>query len=99
MSVLPENEIVYESEFRKDVHGMALEIQEKLADLIVILRNNPFDPRLHTKALDPPLRKVFSFRITRDYRVGFIFDAPHVVCLLVADRRDRIYQRLRRKMR
>ena len=95
----PPNEIVYEPEFRKDVHGLSAKTQEKLADLIGILRTNPFDSRLHTKPLNPPLQKIYSFRITRDYRVGFIFDAAHIVRLLIADNRDRIYKRLERKMK
>lgn len=98
MSVLP-NELVYEPEFRKDVHGLNAKIQEKLTDLIVILCENPFDPRLHTKSLNPPLQNIYSFRITRDYRVGFIFDASHVIRLLIADKRDQIYKRLERKIR
>lgn len=97
MSV-PPNEIVYEPSFRKDVHDLPHAIQEKLADLIVILAENPFDSRLHTKPLNPPLQKVFSFRITRNYRVGFTFDAPHVIRLLISDTRDQIYKRLVRKM-
>lgn len=94
----PPNEIVYEPSFRKDVHGLPYVIQEKLAELIMVLAENPFDPRLHTKSLNPPLQKVFSFRITRDYRVGFVFDASHVIRFLVADTRDQIYKRLARKM-
>ena len=97
MSV-PPNEIVYEPGFRKDVHGLPPVIQEKLADLIIVLAEDPFDPLLHTKRLNPPLQKVFSFRITRDYRVGFTFDASHTIRLLIADTRDHIYQRLERKM-
>jgi len=97
MSVLP-NEVIYEASFRKDIHDLPREIQEKLAELITILVENSFDPRLHTKSLNPPLQEVFSFRITRDYRAGFMFDAPRVIRLLIADKRDQIYQRLRRKM-
>ncbi|MFY9462694.1 MAG: hypothetical protein WAP52_00725 [Candidatus Sungiibacteriota bacterium] len=97
MSV-PTNEIVYEPGFRKDVHDLPHAIQEKLAPLIIVLAENPFNPRLHTKPLNPPLQKVFSFRITRDYRVGFMFDASHTIRLLIADTRDHIYQRLKRKM-
>ncbi len=68
-------------------------------ELIEILRDNAFDPHLHTKPLGPPLRGIFSFRITRDYRVGFEFNAPRVVRLLAVDKRDQIYKRLERKMR
>lgn len=93
----PENEIVYDSDFRKDASCLPAELQNKLADLLEILRRNPFDLLLHTKPLSTPLQGVFSFRITRDYRVGFKFHSPHVIRLLAADRRDRIYKRLLRK--
>ena len=95
---LPANEIVYDDDFVKDVRKLPAESQRKLAELLVVLREDPFDPRTHTKPLNNPLRGMFSFRITRDYRVGFIFKAPHVIRLLVADRRDRIYEQLLRKI-
>ena len=44
--------------------------EDKLAELIEILQNDPFDSLLHTKPLSAPLQGLFSFRITRDYRVG-----------------------------
>ncbi len=100
MSVpVPQNEITYERDFWKDVHGLPHAVQGKLAGLIIILRNNPFDPLLHTKRLNPPLQEVFSLRITRDYRVGFMFDASHAIRLLIAGKRDQIYKRLERKIK
>ncbi|MEK7500533.1 MAG: hypothetical protein AAB642_00190 [Patescibacteria group bacterium] len=96
MSV-PENEIIYDKDFVKDTRRLPVELQNKLADLIVILGWDAFDPLLHTKPLGAPLQGFFSFRITRDYRVGFRFYSTHVVQLLAADRRDKIYKRLLRK--
>ena len=95
MSV-PRNEILYREDFRRDVFRLPAKIQDRLAELIEILRENPFDSRLHAKRLGPPLHGAFSFRITRDYRVGFEFVAPHSIRLLVADRRDSIYKRMKR---
>lgn len=92
------NEIVYDSDFLRDVRKLPSECQNKLAELIVIFQKDPFDPKLHTKPLAAPLQGVFSFRITRDYRVGFKFLATHVIRLLAADNRDQIYKRLRRKL-
>lgn len=93
----PQNEIIFEDDFRRDAHGLPGRTQDKLAALIEILRENPYDSRLHTKPLGPPLQGVFSFRITRDYRVGFEFAASHTVKLLIVDTRDNIYRRLLRK--
>lgn len=97
MSVLP-NEIIYEKDFWKDACDLPKKVQNKLAKLIEILRKNPFDTRLHTKYLESPLRGAFSFRIVRDYRVGFVFTGSHTVKLLLVDTRGKIYQRLLRKL-
>jgi len=96
MSV-PLNEIIYEKDFRKDVLRLPNKVQDKLASLIGILRENAFDERLHTKSLGPPLQGAFSFRIIRGYRVCFEFVAPYTVKLLIADTRGNIYRRLLRK--
>lgn len=93
-----ENEIIYDADFIKDVRRLPIESQTKLAGLLVILKKDIFNPFLHTKPLSAPLQGFFSFRITRDYRVGFKFQTVHTVRLLVADRRDRIYKRLLRKI-
>ena len=91
------NDVIFEKDFLKDVGRFPIDVQEKLADLIVLLQNDPFDARLHTKPLSSPLQGFFSFRITRDYRIGFTFKEVHSIQLLVADRRDKIYKCLQRK--
>ncbi len=90
------NEISYGQGFLRDVRGLPRKIQSKLADLVEILQTNAFDSQLHAKALSAPLAGKFSFRITRDWRVGFKFIGPHVIQLLAVDRRDKIYKRLER---
>lgn len=91
------NEIIYDKDFLKDIRELPIESQRKLAELLEILRDDPFDPRLHTKPLAAPLQGLFSFRITRDYRVGFKFLASHVIQLLAVDTRTNIYRKLQRK--
>ena len=91
------NEIVFEKDFLKDVRRFPANIQDKLANFIVLLQEDPFDVRLHTKPLSPPLQGFFSFRIMRDYRVVFTFKRAHQIQLFIADRRDKIYKRLQRK--
>lgn len=92
------NRIIYAEDFLRDSRKLPADCQEKLAELLEILRNDPFDPLLHTKPLNIPLRGLFSFRITRDYRVGFKLHETHTLQLLAADRRDKIYQKLKRKL-
>lgn len=94
----PQNEIIYEKDFRRDVYNLPRKVQDKLGFLIEILRADPFDSRLHSKRLGPPLHGAFSFRITRDYRVGFEFKGTGTIRLLAADKRDKIYQRLLKKL-
>ncbi len=93
----PRNEILYDKEFLRDTRKLPIKCQNKLAELLELLSNDAFDSRLHTKPLSPPLQGLFSFRIVRDYRVGFKFKSNHIIQLLAADRRDRIYKRLARK--
>ena len=93
----PRNEIEYGRDFVRDVKKLPASIQEKLGGLLEILRIDAFDPRLHSKPLSIPLQGVFSFRITRDYRVGFEFSGPFLIKLLAVDKRDQIYKRLQRK--
>jgi mRNA-degrading endonuclease RelE of RelBE toxin-antitoxin system len=85
-----QNEIVYEKGFRRDVYDLPGGVQDKLAFLVEILSDNAFDARLHTKPLGPPLQGLFSFRITRGYRVGFEFSEPRTIRLLIADTRKNI---------
>ena len=63
--------------------------QEKLAKLIELLSENPLHPQLHTKHLTGRLSGLYSFRITRDYRVIFQFLSPSEIQLIdVAHRKD-----------
>lgn len=94
----PQNEVIFDRDFGKDIRRLPAEVLDKLSDLLDILKEDPFDPCLHTKPLSAPLQGIFSFRINRDYRVGFKFQALHVIVLITVDKRDKIYQRLQRKL-
>ena len=90
------NEIVYGKGFLKDTNALPKEAKQKLAWLIEILAENSLDSRLHTKPLEPPLKGKYSFRITRDWRVGFKFLSGNHIQLLVVDHRSKIYRRMER---
>jgi addiction module RelE/StbE family toxin len=66
--------------------------QEKCVRLIEILAQDPFSPRLHTKSLSGKLAGIYSFRISREYRVLFRIDAPDVVTLVDVGHRKNIYR-------
>jgi mRNA-degrading endonuclease RelE of RelBE toxin-antitoxin system len=53
----------------------------------VIFKANWLDPRLHIKRIKE-LRGVYSFRITRRYRVLFYFQDTNAVFFSVGHRRD-----------
>ena len=75
--------------FEDDAGKIPSSAQVKLAFLLELFRKNPFDSRLHTKPLAEPLRGLFSFRITRDWRVMFKFLAPREILLLhIKHRKD-----------
>ena len=91
------NEVIVDSACARDINRLPSEVQEKLARLLDVLVVDPFDPLLHTKPLSVPLQGMFSFRITRGYRVGFKFREAYTIQLLAAGSPDKIYERLRRK--
>ena len=81
--------IVYHRSFLKSAGQLPKLQQKKLAELLEILRNNPYHPLLHTKRLGAELTGLFSFRITRDWRVIFQFLESETIQLLrVAHRKD-----------
>lgn len=85
-------EIVYSSEFLKSAKRAPKPIQKKLADLLEILSNHPFHPKLHTKPLVGKLKEFYSFRITRDWRVIFIFSNSETISLIEIAHRKDIYK-------
>lgn len=79
------NEIQYGDGFLRDLRHLPREVGEKFSFLLGLLQENVFNSRLHTKQLRTPLKDKYSFRITRDWRVGFMFSGKNRVLLLVAD--------------
>ncbi len=78
--------------FASDAHKLPRSAQVKLSFLLELFRINPFDPRLHTKPLTEPLRGLFAFRITRDWRVIFKFLSSHEILLSRVKHRKDIYR-------
>ena len=64
-------QIHYTSEFSKGFKKLPKKIQETAVKQGEIFRQNLNDPRLHIKALKGRLEGLFSFRVTRNYRVLF----------------------------
>lgn len=81
--------IVYTPAFLKSAKRLPIKTQTKLDNLAVLLAENVYHPLLHTKQLSGNLAGLYSFRITRDWRVIFNFLDPETIQLLrVANRKD-----------
>lgn len=82
-------EIIYSRDFIKSVKLTPKSIQKKFAALLEVIKENPFNPELHTKPLAGPLKGFYSFRITRDWRVIFNFPSSYRIFLIdIAHRKD-----------
>jgi len=84
--------IVYSNDFLKSAKRLPKPIQKKLADLLEILQNNPFHHKIHAKPLVGRLKGFYSFRITRDWRVIFIFLNSETISLIEVAHRKDIYR-------
>ena len=80
--------ILYAEEFYKQFQKLPQDIQRFFRKQESIFKINVNDPRLHVKKLKGnPL--LFSFRITRRYRVLFIFtDQSTAVLVTIGHRKD-----------
>lgn len=84
--------IVYSNYFERSARHIPGIQLVKLSRLLLLLQENPFDPRLHTKQLTSELSGLFSFRITRDWRVIFRFESPEEIVLIDIGHRKDIYK-------
>lgn len=81
--------VAYSERFLKSAQKLPVKEQNKLGKLLERLTENPFGPKLHTKHLTGRLSGLYSFRITRDWRVIFRFLSQTEVFLIdVAHRKD-----------
>jgi len=80
--------IHYSSHFEKSFKALPKKIKEFAIQQEEIFRRNSQDPRLHVKALKGKLKGLFSFRVTRNYRVLFTWkDGENVLFYEIGDRK------------
>ena len=83
--------VIYADEFRKCFLKLPKEIQSLFRKQEKIFRKYWRDPRLHVKKLSGhPL--LFSFRVTRNYRVLFHFISENTVLFATIGNRKNIYR-------
>ncbi|MBI2054084.1 MAG: type II toxin-antitoxin system mRNA interferase toxin, RelE/StbE family [Candidatus Staskawiczbacteria bacterium] len=81
--------IYYGDNFLKRIKKFNEKQQAKLARLVVLLKNDPYHPQLHIKSLSGEFSGIYSFRITRNFRVLFKFMSPDEIILFdIGDRKD-----------
>ncbi|MBI2450987.1 MAG: type II toxin-antitoxin system mRNA interferase toxin, RelE/StbE family [Parcubacteria group bacterium] len=84
--------VYYTDNFLKRVQKLSEKQQAKIARLVVLLKENPYYSQLHTKSLSGELAGIYSFRITRDFRVLFKFLSPYEILLIDVGHRKNIYR-------
>lgn len=50
-------------------HGIERAFEKQL----LLFKHNPYHPSLHTEILEPKYLRIYSFRITRQYRAIFVY--------------------------
>lgn len=80
--------IHYTSSFLKGFGVLPKKIKELAVEWEIIFRQNSNDPRLHIKALKGRLKGLFSFRVTRNYRVLYAWkDKENILFYEIGDRK------------
>ncbi len=84
--------VYYTDNFTKKVRKLDVKQQAKLTELVVLLKESPFNPLLHVKKLSGQLIGMYSLRINRDSRALFTFLSPDEIILSDVDNRKDIYR-------
>lgn len=84
--------VYYGDHFLKRVGSFDEKQQKKLTRLVVLLKENPYHPQLHTKSLSGEFFGIYSFRMTRDFRVLFKFLSSDELILVDIGHRKDIYR-------
>ena len=80
-------EIIHTEDFLKDVERLPQEARRLLRKQELLFSRNWLDPRLHIKRLKE-LRGVYSFRVTRRYRVLFYFKGKTAIFFAIGHRKN-----------
>ena len=80
--------IHYSSHFIKQFKSLPKKIQTLAVEQEAIFKEDSQDPRLHCKALKGRLKGIYSFRVTRNYRILFTWQtAKDVIFHEIGDRK------------
>lgn len=79
--------------YKRTTVALPVKARRILVEQEILLIENVFHSKLHTKKLRIPGIPVFSFRITRNYRGIFRIDGENVILSAIGHRKD-IYKSL-----
>lgn len=86
-------EIIYSRDFVKSAKILPKSVKIKLSNLLEILKTDIFNPKLHLKPLTGKLKRYYSIRITRDFRVILSFlNNNEIIFLIDVGHRKDIYK-------
>lgn len=84
--------ILLSSEFKEFFSCMDKRTQKRADKQILIFKNNPFHPSLHTEKLSPKWKGMWSFRVDLKYRVVFEFINENNILFLTIGPHDWVYR-------
>ena len=84
--------IEYTSNFVRSFQRLPREIQDLAIEQEHIFKTNERDPRLHAKPLQGRLKGLWSFRVTRRYRVLYAWKSKTVVLFYEIEHRRFVYR-------
>lgn len=85
--------IIHTDDFLKELSRLPIEIKDLLLVQEERLKANRRDPRLHIKKVRS-LDRVFSFRVTRRYRVFFYSQDDQTIIFFDIDHRKDAYRKI-----
>lgn len=84
-------QIHYTEQCIRGFRSLPKEIQQLAIRQETIFRGDASDPRLHTKVLKGKLKGLYSFRVTRNYRVLYAWKGKNEVLFYEIGDRQYIY--------
>jgi addiction module RelE/StbE family toxin len=73
--------ITYTNEFLRSYKKLPLEIKTLVEQKEKIIRENPFDQRLHTHKLEYKLKRYWSLSVNYQYRIIFTFEGNKLIMM------------------
>lgn len=84
--------VVFSAKAMKRVALLPSRTASAFAQLLLLLREEPFSAKLHTKALSGRLSGLYSFRIARDWRCIFSLRDQETIWIVDVGHRREIYR-------